>query len=283
MASIEHCNSIVESHSEQQQQQQSAAAAARQVTPESPSRPTVERRPSHSSLRLEEDINEAIMPSYKNLGRHSIAQSNRAAATQIPHAHFTCPNAQLQSYLMELESRRQLCAQRNGGRLDLGTAEILNTIGLHYHHVTHDQKSALAYHQEALRVLQQIKADLLGPTCPRSSPALSFTTFSSTATDDEPPPLPGSTILTEEQQAHLNEVYVQTAITFTDIGNAYKSSGGDNDNALHAYNEALVVFRKIGMKEDHPRVAATLRCVKRIDQRFEGGTFARPSYQHSNS
>ena len=274
----------MESHSEQQQQS-AAPAAARQVTPESPSRPTVERRPSHSSLRLEEDINEAIMPSYKNLGRHSTEQSNRAAATQTPHGHFTCPNAQLQSYLMELENRRQLCAQQNGGRLDLGTAEILNTIGLHYHHVTHDQKSALAYHQQALGVLQQIKADLLGPTSPRSSPGMSSTTFSSIspADDDEPPPLPGTTILTEEQQAHLNEVYVQTAITFTDIGNAYKSSGGDNDNALHAYNEALVVFRKIGMKEDHPRVAATLRCVKRIDQRFEGGASILPSYHHSNS
>ena len=267
-----------------QSEQQQSAAAARQVTPDSPSRPGVsERRSSHSSLRLEEDINEAIMPSYKNLGRQTKAQSNRTAATQTPHEQFTCPNTQLQSYLTELENRRRLCAQQNGGRLDLGTAEILNTIGLHYHHVTHDHESALACHQEALGVLQQIKADLLGPTSPRSSSGGVSSAVSSTAADvDEPPPLPGSTVLTEEQNAHLNEVYVQTAITLTDIGNAYKSTGA-SESALRAYNEALDVFRKLGMKEDHPRVEATLRCVKRIDQRFEAGTGVLPSYHHSNS
>eukprot|EP00563_Minutocellus_polymorphus_P017874 CAMPEP_0197726004 /NCGR_PEP_ID=MMETSP1434-20131217/12400_1 /TAXON_ID=265543 /ORGANISM="Minutocellus polymorphus, Strain CCMP3303" /LENGTH=262 /DNA_ID=CAMNT_0043311779 /DNA_START=351 /DNA_END=1139 /DNA_ORIENTATION=- len=251
----------------------------RRVTPESSSsledsRPIAVRRSSHSSLRLEEDISEAIMPSYKSLGRQSKAQSNLTAATQTPQQHFTYPYNLLQSYLKELEHRRYLCAQQNGGRLDLGTAEILNTIGLHYHHVTNDQEKALACHNEALDVLRQVIKELLGPTSPRPSPGASA--------GDEPPPLPGSTVLTTDQEAQLKEAYVQKAITYTDVGNAYKWRG-DNDNALRAYDEALAVFRELGMSEDHPRVAATLRCVKRIGQRFEGGASILPSYLHSNS
>ena len=250
----------------------------RRVTPDSPPKPPVERAPvERRPSRLEEDVSEAIMPSYKTLGRQSKAQTNMAAARQAPHAQF-CPDALLRSYLLELENRRQLCAQYNGGRLDLGTAEILNTIGLHYHHVTNDQNSALVYHMEALGALRQITSDLLGPTSPRSQPFAA-----AAAAANNPPPLPGSTILTEEQNAKLKEAYVQMAITYTDVGNAYKWRGDDGD-ALQAYNEALAVFRGIGLPDEHPRVEATLRGVRLIGQHFGGDQSVLPSYRdHSNS
>jgi hypothetical protein len=246
---------------ESQNEQNEQHSAARRVSPESPSdaKPRMEKRPSHPPLRLDEDIYEAIMPGYLSFGGQAKAQTNRAAATRTPYDQFTCPDRLLQSYLVELENRREICAQHNGGRPDLGTAEILNTIGLHYHHVTHDHKSSLACHQEALGVLTQITSDLL-----------SEVSSSSSSTAHEPPPLPGSAAISAEQEALLKEAYVQTAITFTDVGNAYKSRG-DNESALQAYNEALAVFRMLGMEEDHPRVAATIRCVERIDQHFEGG------------
>ena len=256
---------------QQQQQQQQQQQSMRRVTPDSPPKenPPVERRPS----RLEEDISEAIMPSYKTLGCQSKAQTNTAAARQAPHQQFG-PEALLRSYLQELQSRRQLCAQYNGGQLDLATAEILNTIGLHYHHVTNDQDSALMYHMEALGALGQIASALLGPASPRSQPF---------AAADNPPPLPGSTVLTAEQKAKLKEASVQMAITYTDVGNVYKWRGNDGD-ALRAYHEALAVFREIGLPDEHPRVEATLRGVRLIGQHFEADASALPSYHdHSNT
>ena len=257
---------------QQQQQDQQQQQSMRRVTPDSPPNPPVERRPS----RLEEDISEAIMPSYKTLGCQSKAQTNMAAARQAPHQQFG-PEALLRSYLQELQSRRQLCAQYNGGQLDLATAEILNTIGLHYHHVTNDQDSALMYHMEALGALGQIASALLGSASPRSQP------FAAAAAADNPPPLPGSTVLTAEQKAKLKEASVQMAITYTDVGNVYKWRGNDGD-ALRAYNEALAVFREIGLPDEHPRVEATLRGVRLIGQHFEGDVSALPSYHdHSNT
>lgn len=154
----------------------------------------------------------------------------------IPIDVETTEDEFLERHLLELEAER-----RELGEFHPSVAETLNLLGLHHHHVTDDQDEALRLHSEALEVLRRCVA--AGPAA-ASGPA---------------------SVAKEVRAARL----VEAATTLTDIGNVNKAMG-DADEALRAYDESLDVFRSLEMKDDHPRVAATIRCVHRIDKFWAG-------------
>uniref|UniRef100_A0A7S4M5A2 Kinesin light chain n=1 Tax=Odontella aurita TaxID=265563 RepID=A0A7S4M5A2_9STRA len=165
----------------------------------------------------------------------------------------TEPNedAFLRRHREDLERQR-----RDLGEFHHSVSETLNLLGLHHHHVTDDQAEALRMHSEALEVLRR---------CIAAADADVETTALGAL------PVKASSSVAAEMRTTL---LVEAAITLTDIGNVNKTMG-DIEEAMRAYSESLDVFRSLEMKDDHPRVAATLRCVKRIDKVWVGGAVSR--------
>lgn len=182
-----------------------------------------ERRLAEDSPALSgADIQEAILPAYKNLALDGLDRNRQISADVVSNTSILALEA-------ELKDRRDRL-----GENDISVADTLNTIGLHYHHVTGEQDKALDNHRKALGVQKQVAA----------SPAFI------------------------DNDDRRSELYTQIAITLTDIGNALKLKGACEE-AMQSYSEAMTIFGDLGMTEDHPRVSAALRCIESINRQYE--------------
>mmetsp|Transcript_25661 Transcript_25661/g.37782 ORF Transcript_25661/g.37782 Transcript_25661/m.37782 type:complete len:191 (+) Transcript_25661:84-656(+) len=170
-----------------------------------------------------------------------------------PLHYLTYPNRHASTQQGKQSQQKQTCApaysllkqhlnELNETKFRFGddhptVVELLNRVGLFYHHVCDNQDESLKFHQEALRVLRL---------------QMDHSEFC-------------------EKQERNESTLRETAITLTDIGNV-QSKNSFHDDALAAYDEALLMFRKLRMDDEHHLIDAVLRGIDRLEtagsQRF---------------
>ena len=137
----------------------------------------------------------------------------------------------LTAQIEELNNRKKQYGETNMLVLDQIAA-----IGLHHFHVSGHDEEALHHFREALRIVEDL---------------ISYHMRTLHTADGD------------NKRWSCCQYYVQKGVLLTDIGNVHARNEAYEDALFH-YESALRVFRSMGMKEDHPRVISTNRCLDRL-------------------
>ena len=114
-------------------------------------------------------------------------------------------------------------------------AESQNTLGLFYHHVSHEQEKALLCHVKALNILYNT---------------------SNRSTEQH-----------RQQKQQQRDTIVEMGITITDIGNVQWALGNYR-KAVWAFEDSLAVFISAGLEHNHPRIISTQNRLKLLLEDF---------------
>jgi len=141
------------------------------------------------------------------------------------HQHHQPLQQAASSFLQKLLAELSDLNARLGGKHP-EVADMLNIIGLCYHHLSTNQDKALQFHKEALDILKLCMD------------------FSSSQTE----------------KASISK---NIAVTLTDIGNVH-SKRGDIIEARASYDDALCIFRDLKMSSEGNLMGSMMRGISRI-------------------